>query len=76
MYKDIKSPYEFRSGNRRLILPNVGKTQTHGLNSLVFRGSLLWNCLPPDLKTADSSKLFKVKLNSWSGEICTCKICI
>lgn len=75
MFTITKSPYILRSGNRRVILPNVGKTQTYGLNSLVFRGSLLWNCLPSEIKTADSSKLFKIKLKSWSGKICTCKIC-
>ena len=75
MFTLTKSPYILRSGNRRIILPNVGKTQTYGINSLVFRGSLLWNCLPSEIKTADSPKLFKVKLQSWSGENCTCKIC-
>ena len=75
MYVITKSPYILRSGDRRIILPNVGRTQTYGLNSLVFRGSLLWNCLPSEIKSADSPKLFKIKLQSWSGENCTCKIC-
>ena len=75
MYKITKSPYALRSGDRKIILPNVGKTQKHGLNSLVFRGSLLWNSLPSEIKCADSAKLFKIKLQSWYGENCTCKIC-
>ena len=75
MFTTTKFPYEFRSGNRRILLPSVGRTQTYGLNSLAFRGCLLWNCLPQKFKTASSSKLFKIKLKSWFGENCTYKIC-
>ena len=65
MFTLTKSPYVLRSGNRRIILPNAGKTQTYGLNSLVFRGSLLWNCLPSEIKSADSPKLFKTPELVW-----------
>ena len=73
MFEIKPSPYDLRSGNR-LYLPSA-RTQTFGLNSLAFRGSLLWNSLPPSLKSIESSKLFKIKLKSWSGVNCTCKIC-
>lgn len=71
---DIKpSPYTLRSGVRLCLPPT--RTQTFGLNSLTFRGSLLWNSLPTSLKSVESSNLFKAKIKSWSGETCTCKIC-
>ena len=41
-------PYDLRSGEK-LYLPTVNTTR-YGLNSLIFRGSLLWNNLPTSLR--------------------------
>ena len=73
MFEIKPSSYDLRSGNRLYLPPT--RTQTFGLNSLAFRGSLLWNSLPPDLKSVDSFKSFKAKIKNWSGVNCTCKIC-
>ena len=51
MFEIKPSSYDLRSGNRLYLPPT--RTQTFGLNSLAFRGSLLWNSLPPDLTSVD-----------------------
>ena len=58
--------YNLRSG-ANLILPQT-RTKTFGTNSLVFRGSLTWNCLPSSIKTAKSSQIFKHSIKSWDGK--------
>ena len=49
--------------------------QRFGTNSLKFKGSLLWNSLSDDIKTAKSLAIFKQKIKSWNGTHCTCNIC-
>ena len=73
IFEKKPSTYALRSGDG-LVLPS-SRTQNYGVNSLAFRGSLLWNSLTPTLKNVESSKLFKTKIKSWSGGNCTCKIC-
>lgn len=73
MFELKPSAYTLRLGVG-LFLPST-KTQTYGVNSLAFRGSVLWNSFPSALKNAESSKSFKIKIKSWSGDSCTCKIC-
>ena len=45
-------PYNLRNGNR-LLLPSA-KSVKFGINSLTFRGSLLWNNLPLNLKSCQT----------------------
>ena len=47
LFRGEKMPYNLRDGSK-LVLP---KTKScFGINSLQFRGSLLWNNLPVSLK--------------------------
>ena len=50
-------------------------SKRYGLNSLSFRGSLLWNTLNDKLKLASSLEKFKKDINGWDGRSCTCYIC-
>ena len=58
-----------------LKLPTT-KTKTHGLKSFTFRGSIMWNYLPNDLKNCKSLKIFKNKIKSWRGDKSMCKLCV
>ena len=69
--KDIE--YDFRT-KKLLKLPST-RTKTHGLRSFAYRGSILWNYLPNDLKASISLKMFKNKIKYWRGSKCMCKIC-
>ena len=74
MFVTKQSRYSLRSGNN-LILPST-KTVRHGLNSIIFRGSLLWCSLPKSVKSSNSLAEFKSKVKTeWSGESCSCLIC-
>ena len=55
-------------------IPSVN-TQCYGINSLLFRGSLLWNALSDEIKLTTSSKSFKKEIRHWDGKNCTCHIC-
>ena len=69
--KDLQ--YSLRS-QTLLKLPNP-KTRSYGLNSMIFRASLLWNSLPNDLKCCPTLNEFKSKIKSWDGRQCTCMNC-
>ena len=56
-------------------LPST-KTVRYGLNSLRFRGSMLWNTLPDMIKSAKNERQFKKRIKDWTGSTCCCLICI
>ena len=43
-------------------------------NSLKFKGSLLWNSISVEIKTAKSLAIFKQKVKSWNDTHCMCNI--
>ena len=44
-------------------------SQSYGINSLSFRGSLLWNALSDDIKLTTSAKHFKKKYDTGMPKI-------
>ena len=50
-------------------------SQSYGLNSLSFRGSLLWNAIDDEMKQSPSLEIFKKEIRSWDGINCECFIC-
>ena len=63
-YFEKKSmPYNLRDGSK-LVLPKT-KSSPYGINSLQFRGSLLWNNLAVSLKNCQSLNKFKLELKIW-----------
>ena len=61
-------------GKLLLKLPTA-RTVTYGTNALIFKASILWNCLPNKFKSSESVSLFKNIIKKWDGNSCTCKIC-
>ena len=61
-------------GKLLLRLPTA-RTVTYGTNSLIFKASILWNCLPNKFKSSESVSLFKNIIKKWDGNSCTCTIC-
>ena len=66
-------PYNLRDGSK-LVLPKT-KSFTVGINSLQFRGSLLWNNLTVSLKKCQSSNEFKLELRNLGNIHYTCLVC-
>ena len=56
-------------------LPST-KTVKYGLNSLRFRGSMLWNTFPDMIESAKNDRQFKNRIKNWTGSLCCCLICI
>ena len=61
--------------NNLLQLPKT-RTNKYGIESLSFRGSKVWKRLPDQYKAAKSDNEFKIKIRSWMGSGCKCRICI
>ena len=68
-----KSTYNFRRENQAS-LPAV-KSTMYGLRSFRNEAAQIWNCLPNDLRLAESFPQFKRLLHAWDGDICGCPSC-
>ena len=69
-YKNIS--YNLRKGPI-LYLPSTHSTY-YGTNSVHFRGSLIWNNLPRDIKSSKSLSEFKTKIKNFGNIDCGCVI--
>ena len=58
-----------------LALPKA-LTTSLGINSIYFRGSILWNGTPDVIKSSNTVFAFMKNIKNWSGEFCNCSICI
>ena len=56
-FKNKSIPYSLRNGNICILPP--ARSSHYGINSVQFRGSLLWNNLPISVKESVSVKEFK-----------------
>ena len=65
-------PYDLKKGNT-LHLP-VAHSICHGINSFLFRGSLLWNNLPREIKESLSTEEFKKRLMEHGTLPCSCVV--
>ena len=66
-------PYDLRKGIK-VFLPPV-KSFRFGLNSIHFRGSILWNNLLSSIKTSQTINEFNVKLKNLGNIHCICGAC-
>ena len=65
--------YDLRKGTK-LFLPPV-KSFRFGLNSVHFRGNILWNNLPLSIKNSQTINKFKSKLKNLRNIHCVCGKC-
>ena len=72
-FKNKSIPYNLRNGNICILPP--ARSSHYGINSVQFRGSLLWNNLPISVKESVSVKEFKQKLNHIQKIHCSCVAC-
>ena len=66
-------PYNLRT--KVLCRLPQAQTNRYGLDSLSFRGSLLWNTLKDEVKRAGTLTEFKKSIVKWDGKSCNCLIC-
>ena len=72
-FEEKTMPYSLGNGSK-LTLPKT-KSSRFGINSLRFRGSLLWNNLPMTLKNCQDLNEFKQELKNLGNIHCTCLVC-
>ena len=72
-FKNKSIPYNLRNGNI-CILP-LARASHYGINSVQFRGRLLWDNLPTSVKEIVSVKEFKQKLDHVLKFYCSCIAC-
>ena len=72
-FEEKTMSYNLRHGSK-LILPKT-KSSRFGINSLRFRGSLLWNNLPVSLKNCQGLNEFKQELKNLGNIHCSCLVC-
>ena len=51
------------------------KTVNHGLESLSYLGSKLWDSIPSYMKKTDSINEFKYVIKTWKPDLCSCRLC-
>ena len=67
-------PTKYLSYNLRAKdLLQLRKTRTvlNRLNSIVFRGSILWNSIPDKIMSSQSIASFKAQMRLWNGDSCS-----
>ena len=69
-----QNKYQLRSGS--LMKLKTNRSKKHGVYSVQFRGSLLWNRLPNYIKSARELHEFKIRIKKWQGLGCECRICV
>ena len=47
----------------------------YGTETIRYRGPQTWELVPVDMKEAESSSEFKLKIKKWKATNCTCRLC-
>ena len=72
-FEKNNTPYNLRQGDLLFLPP--AKSFCHVVNSLGYRGSLLWNNLAPQIKESQTLEEFKNRIKNLRSIHCTCTVC-
>ena len=70
-----KNPVQINLQKGDIVYLPPARSSYYGINSLAFRGSLLWNSLPSKVKQNHNLEEFKLKLKNLGNIHCTCVVC-
>ena len=56
------------------LLPKA-RTVNYGIETLRFRGPVVWNLIPDHIKASKSLESFKSDIGNWKPEGCKCRLC-
>ena len=56
------------------VLPKV-RTVNNGIETLRYRGPVVWNLIPDEIKQSESLESFKSEIGNWKPEGCKCRLC-
>ena len=56
------------------VLPKV-RTVNNGIETLRYRGPVVWNLIPDEIKMSKSLESFKDEIAKWKPQGCECRLC-
>ena len=65
--------YDLRN-NDGLLIPRANTT-AHGIETIRYVGSRLWQTLPSETKESRTLEIFKGRIKNWKTDKCNCKLC-
>ena len=71
MFTYKENNYDMRSSN--ILTQPAFKNVKYGFNTIKYKGAKIWNCLPNEIKEAQSLTYFKSLINKWYGGCCSCQ---
>ena len=75
--QNINAPVLRTSDNDNLeqwVLPKV-RTVNYGIETLRYRGPVVWNLIPDEIKRSKSLESFKTEIGKWKPQGCKCRLC-
>ena len=51
------------------------RTVNYGIETLRFRGPVVWNLIPDDIKASKDLESFKSSIENWKPQGCNCRLC-
>ena len=70
-----KNPLQYNLRKGDIVYLPPARSSCYGINSLAFRGSLVWNSLPSNVKQSYNLEEFKLKFRNLGNIHCTCVVC-
>ena len=70
-----KNPVQYNLRKGDIVYLPPARSPCYGINSLAFRGILLWNSLPCNVKKIHNLEKFNLKLKNLGNIRCTCVVC-
>ena len=70
-----KNPLQYNLRKGDIVYLPPARSSCYGINSLAFRGSLLWNSLPSNVKQSRNLEEFKLRLKNLGSTHCACVVC-
>ena len=70
-----KRSIEYNLRNYRELAFHRKLTSTYGLKGENYKASQIWQKVPMAIKNSGSLEIFKLKVKSWTSDICPCWVC-
>ena len=72
---DLKNTrYDFH--NKQLLKLPENSTSRYGIQTLCFKGSVIWNMVLNKFKNLDIIEEFKKHMKDWKPTTCSCQLCL
>ena len=71
----VRQQSQYYMRNYSCFAMSRAKTVNHGLESLSYIGSKLWDSIPSHMKEIDSVNEFKRVIKTWKPDLCSSRLC-